>query len=251
MQDLVDPVVVAAQAEVAGLEAQRLAHGEERIEHELLRHDAERAPRGAVVGRRRRGPSRARVPRSARTSPARIEISVVLPAPFGPSRPKNSPGWTVEIDARERLHAAVATRDSRRLRRRRVIADALGRAAQTGATSVVDAVDARQRRRASPGRRCEQRSVAPSAVARRLQREQHGERRRIGVRRGRRGRRRRASGSGSARAASSTAAAFANVSAPANVQRSPSRRRRTRRRGVGRRVGHFARAALVLAPRAS
>src|SRR6476619_8553468 len=30
-------------------------------------------------------------PRSARVSPARIEISVVLPAPFGPSRPKNSP----------------------------------------------------------------------------------------------------------------------------------------------------------------
>src|SRR5689334_22204342 len=30
-------------------------------------------------------------PRSARVSPARIEISVVLPAPFGPRRPKNSP----------------------------------------------------------------------------------------------------------------------------------------------------------------
>src|SRR2546423_732713 len=34
------------------------------------------------------------VPRSARVSPARIEISVVLPAPLGPSRPKNSPSST-------------------------------------------------------------------------------------------------------------------------------------------------------------
>src|SRR6185437_4087958 len=34
------------------------------------------------------------VPRSGRASPARIEISVVLPAPFGPSNPKNSPAST-------------------------------------------------------------------------------------------------------------------------------------------------------------
>src|SRR6266851_10460182 len=36
------------------------------------------------------------VPRSARVKPARIEISVVLPAPFGPSKPKNSPSRTVK-----------------------------------------------------------------------------------------------------------------------------------------------------------
>src|SRR5437660_9437636 len=35
------------------------------------------------------------VPRSARVKRARIEISVVLPAPFGPSKPKNSPSRTV------------------------------------------------------------------------------------------------------------------------------------------------------------
>src|SRR5205814_4936970 len=34
------------------------------------------------------------VPRSARVSPATIEISVVLPAPLGPSKPKNSPSST-------------------------------------------------------------------------------------------------------------------------------------------------------------
>jgi hypothetical protein len=38
---LVDPGVVAAQAEVAGLDAQALAHGEEGIEHQLLRHHPE------------------------------------------------------------------------------------------------------------------------------------------------------------------------------------------------------------------
>ena len=50
VQDLVDPGAVVADAEIAGLDLERLAHGEERVEHELLRHDAERAPRRAVVG---------------------------------------------------------------------------------------------------------------------------------------------------------------------------------------------------------
>src|SRR5882672_606334 len=36
-------------------------------------------------------------PRSARTRPARTLISVVLPAPFGPSRPKNSPWGTSRL----------------------------------------------------------------------------------------------------------------------------------------------------------
>jgi hypothetical protein len=40
-EQLVDPVVVAPDAEIAGLDAQRLAHREERVEHQLLRHDAE------------------------------------------------------------------------------------------------------------------------------------------------------------------------------------------------------------------
>ena len=51
------------------------------------------------------------MPRSARVRPARIEISVVLPAPFGPSRPKNSPCCDRQIDADERLHVAEAARD--------------------------------------------------------------------------------------------------------------------------------------------
>ena len=51
MKYLVDPGTVAAQAEIAGLDLQCLAYGEERIEHELLRHNAERA--ASMMGARR------------------------------------------------------------------------------------------------------------------------------------------------------------------------------------------------------
>jgi hypothetical protein len=49
-KDLVDPVVVVAQAKIASLEAQRFAHREEGIEHKLLRDDTEAAARVAVAG---------------------------------------------------------------------------------------------------------------------------------------------------------------------------------------------------------
>jgi hypothetical protein len=42
-KQFVDPVVVVFDAEIAGLDAQRLAHGEEGVEHQLLRHHAELA----------------------------------------------------------------------------------------------------------------------------------------------------------------------------------------------------------------
>ena len=49
-EDLVDPGVVAADAEITRLQAQRFAHGEEGVEHQFLRHHAKLAPRLAVVG---------------------------------------------------------------------------------------------------------------------------------------------------------------------------------------------------------
>jgi hypothetical protein len=49
VQQLVDPGVVVLDAEVARLDAQRLAHVEEGVEHQLLRHDAELAARLGVV----------------------------------------------------------------------------------------------------------------------------------------------------------------------------------------------------------
>jgi hypothetical protein len=56
-EDLVDPVVVVADAEVAGLDAQRFAHRKERIEDQFLRHHTEQTARSPVVRRRRRAPS--------------------------------------------------------------------------------------------------------------------------------------------------------------------------------------------------
>jgi hypothetical protein len=50
VQDLVDPRAVVPDAEVAGLDLERLAHGEEGIEHELLRHDAQRPPGFPIIG---------------------------------------------------------------------------------------------------------------------------------------------------------------------------------------------------------
>ena len=48
-EDLVDPVVVATNPEVAGLDPQRLAHREERVEHQFLRYHAELAARIAII----------------------------------------------------------------------------------------------------------------------------------------------------------------------------------------------------------
>jgi hypothetical protein len=52
----------------------------------------------------------ARRPASGRTSPASAEISVVLPAPLGPSRPKNSP-LDFQVDPIQRLDTAKAFGD--------------------------------------------------------------------------------------------------------------------------------------------
>ena len=71
-EDLVDPVVVMADAPVSRLKAKGFAHGKERVERDFLRHDAERQGRGTAVfahvhashedpsARRRREPRKAR-----------------------------------------------------------------------------------------------------------------------------------------------------------------------------------------------
>src|SRR5512132_1798790 len=110
VEELVDPGAVVAQAKIAGLDFQRLAHGEEGIEHELLRNDAERAARAAVIGddvvsldsgATAIGACQPRDDRNER----RLARAV---------RPKQSEKLAFgdgQIDARKRLHAAEATRD--------------------------------------------------------------------------------------------------------------------------------------------
>ena len=95
-----------ALAEQAAAEAHRRPHGLERVGGQLLRHQADlaRAPRGSRA--RCRGRRRRRVPALGVTMPQMMLISVVLPAPFGPSSAKISPRWMLEVDALERDEAA-------------------------------------------------------------------------------------------------------------------------------------------------
>ena len=175
---------LSRDAEVAGLDLERLAHARrtDRTRAPAARRPARGARRGSR--RRRRGPGRARVPRSARVSPARIEISVVLPAPFGPEQAEE----LALARRRGRRRPAPARGRSgarrRRLRRRGTIrrsdwADQTARPA-TARNERVAADDGlraerwprRRRRRASDVERRRERersaSGLPSLAARRL-----------------------------------------------------------------------------------
>ncbi len=55
---------------------------------------AGRARRRAGAFEAHRSPSTSTSPASGAVSPSQNSIVVVLPAPFGPSRPKHSPAWT-------------------------------------------------------------------------------------------------------------------------------------------------------------
>ena len=110
MQDLVDPRAVVAQAEVAGLNFQRLAHGEEWIEHELLRDDTQDAARVAVIGDNV-------VPQNSRGATIGARESRddrnerCLARAVRPQQAEELAFGNRQIDARKRLHAAEATRD--------------------------------------------------------------------------------------------------------------------------------------------
>jgi hypothetical protein len=92
------------------LNFQRLTHGEEGIEHELLRHDAERAARAAVIG-----------DDVVSEDSGASAIGVRQPRDDGNERrlaravrPKQAEELAFgngQIDAGKRLHAAEATRD--------------------------------------------------------------------------------------------------------------------------------------------
>jgi hypothetical protein len=58
------------------------------------------------------------VPASGRSRPTAIDSEVVLPAPFGPTRPKNDPGgttrstWSAAMVGPNRLYSRVSRRAS-------------------------------------------------------------------------------------------------------------------------------------------
>ena len=113
-----------------------LARRQQRIERELLRHDAELRRRAA--GRRAADRTRESRRQSSRTRPAMARISVVLPAPFGPSSASSSP-WRSSNDAPS--SASTAPKRFRRVRRQsgRSCAVALRLASRRGWRSPVPA----------------------------------------------------------------------------------------------------------------
>ena len=87
------------------LKLHRRPHGLERVGRQLLRHQADLRARGAVVAHDVVAVGQHRAARSALTMPQMMLISVVLPAPFGPSSAKISPRRIVEVDVLQRLEA--------------------------------------------------------------------------------------------------------------------------------------------------
>src|SRR5258706_8010017 len=115
------------------------------------------------------------VPRSARVSPARIDISVVLPAPFGPSSPKNSPSSTA-MDT----PSSACTRPKRRATSDTSTASIGNRKSEdekSAGEHFLDAVDVRQRMNARRNRsECEFHAFGRRTPR---NREHDGERRRV------------------------------------------------------------------------
>ena len=265
VQDLVDPGVVVAEAEIARLDPQRLAHREERIEHELLRHHAERAARGAIVGAdvvaqnaRAAAIGSRRVRRESRSASSCRRRSAPAGRRTRPSRPSRStPASACTLPKRRATSIAstaltlIEPGQDERADRRWQRLPGLRRAFRGGVhQEMFDAVDHRER--AQRRGQAYQRQRAPFSSCAPLQRHHHGQRGGIGVRRARRSRRRPFAGSASACDASRHAAASSNVSAPANVQ-PPSTLENAppRRRPIARRRPHHLRGASgVLAPRA-
>ena len=91
-----------------GEQLQVLPHRHRRVDPGLLAGQADRLAGGRARARRCRAPSTRTRPASGVRSPAMIDTSVVLPAPFGPSSPHTSPASTLEADLVERRVVAVA-----------------------------------------------------------------------------------------------------------------------------------------------
>ena len=111
MHHLVDPGAVRAQTVVPRLDRERLAHGEKRIEDELLRHHAEQPPRGPVL-------ADDVVSEHARDAfvrprkPGEHADQRRLAGAVRPEQAEEFPARDLEIDAGERLEGAIALDES-------------------------------------------------------------------------------------------------------------------------------------------
>ena len=109
-QDLIDPCIVPAQAEITRLYPQRFADGEKRIEHELLRHDAEQPPRVAIVGAHV-VPEYARAAAVGAGEPRENGNQRSLAGAVGPEQAEEFTFAYQQIDAGQRLDRAEAARN--------------------------------------------------------------------------------------------------------------------------------------------
>src|SRR5690606_36871751 len=104
---LVDPGVVAPDAEIAGLDAQHLPHRGEGVEYDLLRYDAQAAPRCTVLARDV-APEHAHVAfREAREAGDDVDQGGLAGA-VRPEQAEELAAPDREIDALEGMHRAVA-----------------------------------------------------------------------------------------------------------------------------------------------
>ena len=107
---LVDPRAIVAHSEIARLEAQGLAHGEERIEYQFLRDDPEGATRGAIVGAHIMAHHPGRAPVGARETRENA-YQGGLTGPIGSEQPEKLSLPDLEVDPRERQLLAEALVD--------------------------------------------------------------------------------------------------------------------------------------------
>ncbi len=89
--------LLAAEAVGAREEIQVLADRQLPIERKLLRDVAQMLPRRGARSWRTSTPATFKVPPEGGKSPQSMRNVVVLPAPFGPSRPKISPRLTTKL----------------------------------------------------------------------------------------------------------------------------------------------------------
>ncbi len=91
LQHLFDMGRILRLAEQAAAEADGRPHGLEGVGVQFLRHEADHRARGAIIPLDVMAVDRDAAARSELTMPQMMLISVVLPAPFGPSSAKISP----------------------------------------------------------------------------------------------------------------------------------------------------------------
>ncbi len=99
-------------------ELEQLASLHPAVEPWVLVEVAERGDGASARPGRPPRPATDALPAVGRASPVRIRMVVVLPAPFGPSRPKTEPRGTIEVEPVEREDRAEPLRERARLDRR-------------------------------------------------------------------------------------------------------------------------------------